>query len=296
MRLFFVLILFLISLSKGNDIGSLNSVQWTSTGIEAVDVGVGAEGDMYVIGTDDLIYQYEFKTNSYISVDGDFELLKPTRIDVDENGTPYVIANCGKVYYLDFFNHWVELDGCASDIGVGRGSDVWKIGCDEKSQGGFGIWKLICEEHQEEPSTYCEREQIRFRKLTYLFSNLKQNHKNTAKHCFWYRIEGEGTRIDVSPDGLPYIIGPGNVVMKYEDPNWLGIFGNYAVDLTVSNEGLLFIVDLNGNIHRVITEELGTWEQVNGNAIAISAGPYSQPLMIGKQDNIVYTSSKFTYN
>ena len=75
--------------------------------------------------------------------------------------------------------------------------------------------------------------------------------------------------------------------MKYESPSWTGIYGQAALDLAISNEGVLFIVGVDG-----IVEEMGTWIQLKGiNAMNIAVGPYSQPIISRFMDGRVFTST-----
>jgi len=261
-------------------------VSFTSTGFGGHDVGVGSEGDIYVVGLDGRLYQYNFLTNFYTFVEGDYELTLITRVDVDDDGTPYVIANCGQIFYLNCYNHWIQLPGCGTDIGVGRGFDVWKIGCDARV-GGFGIWKLFC---KSKCKCNCGRQCIRFRVLRYTAKLA-----GDVRKCYWYRIDGSGLRIDVHPDGNPYVINSDNTIFRYNGIDWNAITGFRARDLTLSNEGLLLAAGIDARIGRVLNESTGSWLILSGAALEISAGPYSQPTVVSTDKN-VYTSTKLGFN
>lgn len=266
-------------------------VPWAYTGIEARDISIGTEGDMYVIGTDDKVYYYDYVKEMYIPVITPTELIMPTAIAVDDKGTPYVIANCGQMFFLSERNDWVRLPGCATDIAIGRGFEIWKIGCESFPKGGYAISKLLCDKQDlRNVNQY-----FRYKSYDYLFQikgTIPYLKDKVEDICYWNNIEGEGIRIDVSPEGYPYVIAPGGMVMKYEDNNWVGIYNQLAQDLSVSNDGVLFIVEQSGLIYRSISEELGSWQQLSGKASNIASGPYSEPVITSSIYGHVEVASK----
>ena len=80
--------------------------------------------------------------------------------------------------------------------------------------------------------------------------------------------------------------------MKFENPNWTGIYGQAALDLAISNEGIIFTAGVNGNIMRSVVEEMGTWIKIDGtSAMAITAGPFSQPVVASFFEGKVMTTT-----
>ncbi len=260
-------------------------VSFFNTGFQGHDVGTGPEGDVYVVGVDGKLYFYNFLANMFVLV-GNNEIPAIARVDVDADGTPYVICTCGQIYYLNCSNHWVQLPGCGTDIGVGRGGEVWKIGCDERA-GGYGIWKLHC---QCKCKCNSERSCTRFRPM-YNISRLEHEEKK----CFWYRIEGGATRVDVHPDGNPWVVTNDGVVYGYDGVNWKRINGVLGRDITVSNEGMTLVAGLDASIYALQNASTSTWVSLSGYALEISAGPFSQPWTLGR-DNNISTAAKFDYN
>lgn len=261
-------------------------VNWTNINQSAIDIGVGAEGDVYVVGLDGYLYVYNFLANTFSHVLGDFEMNSITRVDVDSDGTPYVISGCLGIYYLNCNNIWTLLPGCGTDIAVGRGDEVWKTGCDARA-GGYGIWKLFC---TCKSKCNCDRTCLRFRPMKYNSNTTGQKRK-----CFWYRIEGGAARLDVAPDGYPYVATEQGYIFRYDGVKFHAITGVLARDLTVSNEGLLFAVGVDNTINKVICEDKGIWATLSGSAYEISAGPYSQPFIVSNANN-VYTSTRVFSN
>ena len=286
---------------------------WFDTGIDAIDLSISSEGDLFIIATDNRIYQYDHLSNTYSLLHADNEVTQPKRIAVDSQGTPFVLSNSGEIYYLSFHNHWIKLPGCASDISIGRNGDIWKLGCHQLQNGGYAISKLSCDDKISfiSPVINLEREYVRFRRswgdaetfdafanYDVLPNEFQYKDDIMKEQCHWVDIEGEGMRIAVGINGEPYIIAPGGIVMKYETPSWNGIYGQAALDLDVSNEGVLFTVGVDGTVMRCVVEEMGTWIQLDGiNAMNIAVGPYSQPVISRFLDGRVLTSTNvLTYN
>lgn len=265
---------------------------WSSTNFQALDIGVGADGDAIAVGIDGKVYSYNFIANSWSLVDGDYEMMNITRLDVDDQGTPYLVGSVGGISYLSCYNNWVQLPGCAVDIGVGRGSEIWRIGCDAKgaNRQEFGVWKLFCECGCK---CGCERSCIRFRPSKYI-----NNPNGDKRKCYWNKIEGAGVKIDVHPNGNPYIINNAGRIFKYDSEsfNFTPVNGLLAKDITLSNDGLLYAVGKSDNrIYRAVDEDAGTWQALQGCANEVSAGPYSQPWIVACDSNIV-TTSKLNFN
>ena len=115
---------------------------WQDTQILANDISIGPQGDVYVAAVDGHLYQYDIIKNKYTKIKGDFDLGSISKVSVSNDGTPYVITASGSTYYLNLANKWIRLPGCASDIAVGNGGEVYKIGCDIRTNG-YGIFRLF---------------------------------------------------------------------------------------------------------------------------------------------------------
>ena len=110
---------------------------WERLSGTAQDIGVGANGAVWIIGTNPKDGGYgifEWRGTDWQSIDG-----AAVRIDVDPAGTPWVVNSSSKIYQR-VNNRWVQLPGEAQDIGVGANGTVWIIGTNPKD-GGYGIFK-----------------------------------------------------------------------------------------------------------------------------------------------------------
>jgi len=232
--------------------------------------------------------------NTWGVIDGDYEMINIVRADIDDQGTIFLMGTAGNTYYLSCYNSWHQLSGCGKDVGIGRGSSIWKIGCDIKgnSNDDFGIWKLFCRT-KPDCGFNSTRKCMRFRHSKYT-----NNPSGDKRECYWTKIEGSGKRIDVHPNGNPYITTSSGKIFKYESEsfNFKEITGVLAKDVTLSNNGLLFAVGLTDNrIYRCLNEDTGDWQILQGCAKEISSGPYSQPWIVSCEGKIL-TTSKLLFN
>ena len=252
---YMIIILLLLFISSTYQViqGPVCEITWKNTNIKGVDIGIGQEGSVYVIGIDNRIYHYDQMSASYEVVKGYRELMNPTTIKVSPKGITYVIANCGTIYYYQDEEHdWIPLENiCARELDIGIDNSLWIITCENK------IAKVIC----------------------------------NSSHCNEVVIDGHGKNIALSPEGEIYITTIEKDIMKLKENMWVTIDNMKANDLAVSNEGVLFVISSDNNIlYRVISEELGTWQEINAVAKRVSVGPYSLPGIVSYISGLIKVS------
>lgn len=116
---------------------ALLSVAWRQTDGLARDIGVGANGAVWVIGTNPVpggFGIYRWNGQNWDSVPGG-----AVRIAVDRQGAPWVV-NSSNVIYRWAGGGWQQLPGAAYDVGVGANNVAWVIGTNP-TPGGFGIYR-----------------------------------------------------------------------------------------------------------------------------------------------------------
>jgi hypothetical protein len=104
----------------------------------AKDVGVGADGSVYIIGTNAVsggFGIYRWNGTNWTRLDGG-----ATRIAVGPDGSPWVVNSAGKIFRRAG-GGWQVLPGLARDIGVSADGLVWIIGTNAVA-GGFGVYYL----------------------------------------------------------------------------------------------------------------------------------------------------------
>jgi hypothetical protein len=259
---------------------TLNNPIWFNTGKSAVDIGVGSQGILYIAGTDKNLYLYDQPKNAYTQVD---DIIGVVRVDTSYDGTPYVVTMTGETFYQTCGGSWIRLPGCASDIGVGRGGDVFKTGCDTKSSG-FAIYKLFCKCKCKCCAKGCKR--------------YKHNRSaDVEKKCEWFRFVGSGVRIDVTPHGLPIVVHQDGNVAAFNGNDWYYIGGLSALDVSVSNQGILYAVGKDNNLYRLTDESQYTFTRIPSisNVTNVTVGPLGLPY-VTTMSGFVLTSSKTNFN
>jgi hypothetical protein len=258
-------------------------INWNTYETNVSDVGIGAEGHMFLIKSDGKIYflSSKGKGTSLIDVTPMGYKTPLYKVAVDSFGTPFVIDVEGNILYLNTKNKWKRLPGCAKDIGVGINRNVWKIGCDER-EGGYGVWKLIC--------TSCKlRNQYLKPSYAHIHSQKSFDYVDSLNkeiNCNWHRVEGAGKKIAVDSEGNPWVVRNNNEIYAYDTNNWRLIPGFLAQQISISNEGVLFAIGKNFSIGRLVCFKLGTWQILSGSASDISVGAYSIPFIIDTNSNL----------
>lgn len=240
-------------------------IKMSELNFSANDISVGPDGTLMTIGLDGKAYKYNSRENTFDLVGSDNEVPKFNRIVIDDEGTPYVVSECGgQAFYLDCANNWIALPGCVRDIGAGKNGEIWAIGCDERV-GGYGVWRLFC----DIDCSYglgiknCSRLSNAYNKIT-------------KKNCHWYRIEGAGVRIDVDTRGNPWVVADNNLVYHYDGVNWRSLPGFKAFDISISTEGVVFAAGIDKkSTGRLVNTELGTWQILAAPSKHIAVGPFS---------------------
>jgi len=177
------------------------------------DVSVGADGSIYVIGTDVVS-----PTGGYgiYKVVGNklnkLPLCAGTRIAVGPDGRPWVVNKSNLVYrFRDSTSAWEQLPGTATDIGIGADGSTFIVGTDNVSpSGGKSI------------------------------SKWNGSNWDTMPEC-------AGIHIAVDPAGIPYVTNLSNIVYKYDGTHlWNPINGVSATDIGIGADGSLFVTGTTG--------------------------------------------------
>jgi hypothetical protein len=143
----------------------------------ANDIGVGADGSVWVIGTDERVGGhsiFKWLGTEWDMIDGAAE-----RIDVGPDGTVWVVNSYGNIYKRPPGGVWQRLPGLAYDIGVGANGSVYVIGTLPRGDGtDYSI-------HKWNGST-------------------------------WDGVDGGAVEISVGPDGTPWVVNSkGNIYRRY---------------------------------------------------------------------------------
>jgi hypothetical protein len=294
---------FLSSNSPSNDIHSTNvntpsydciNINWYPTNKQASDISVSSQGDVYVSGLDGLFYYYNFLSNTWSKLLSEESQLKNIiKVSVSYDNTPFVLTSSGDTYYNTCDGNWIKLAGCATDIAVGRGGEVFKLGCD-LSGNGFSLYKLFCDKENEgnENMFYKKTQKCKNNYINRI-NNIYNTNSNKVienRKCYWFKLNGSGVKIAVNLKGNPVLIDISGNILLYNNDEWLMVAkGVNARDISISNEGEIYYTNNEHSIYKITR----LWESVKlcGKARGIGIGPFNQAFIIGKDYN-VYTSSK----
>lgn len=274
-------------------VGKCQPMKWTSTKLQAIDISVSPQGDLYGVGANRQLYQYNFLTNTWgaVTTDAD-DIINITRVSVSYDGTPFIITASGETYYNNCNRDWVRLSGCAIDLAIGRGGDIFKIGCDQKADG-FSVYKLICRDEEGEKQVHLNTETCNRSKQVWKCHGC--NKKKEKHNCSWFKLSGAGVRIAVNSNGSPIVIKLNGDIISYDNDDWVGIgSGVNARDIDVSNEGEVYYIDDKNQIFKVGRQNIIP-KQVCGSGKGITVGAFGHPFIIGN-DFSVLSSAKHCYN
>lgn len=104
----------------------------------AMDIGVGANGQMWVIGTNTEgggYGIYRWTGRKYNKIAG-----SATRVSVDKDGNAWVVNKHRQIYYYNG-SRWLRQPGAAYDIGCGAEGTHWVVGTNALARGGYGIYR-----------------------------------------------------------------------------------------------------------------------------------------------------------
>ena len=110
-------------------------VSWSKLPGAAVDIGVGANGAAFVIGSDsNSVWKWNTRKRNWDKFPGGL-----SRISVGPKGNPRGVNKSQQIWRYDG-RKWVRMPGAAYDIGVGANGKAWVIGTN-KEGGGYGIYR-----------------------------------------------------------------------------------------------------------------------------------------------------------
>ena len=216
------------------------SMDWTLVDGNAIDIGAGADGSVWCIGTDMRVYRY---TGSDWE---DMDFGNALRIDAAPDGSAWVVRNDGQVWHLlrgDQIPVWqlpVAVAADAMDIGIGADGTVWFTSPEGK---------------------------------------IYRYYKNDAEEG-WEDMFGTAQRIDVDNDGVARVVQENGAIWHYNGSpgSWTQSWES-ATDIGIGADGTIWITHTNGSIYRWNTTESG-WQKSNGTAAQISAGQNGIPWVV----------------
>ncbi len=204
------------------------------SGKKAKDIGIGANGTVWIVGTSPVYGGYaifRWMKNRFVRVDGG-----AVRLDVGPRGTPWVVNKMHDIYRWGN-KHWERVPGKAVDIGVGANGSVFVLGT-RRVPGGYEIYK---------------------------WNNKKRN---------WDRIPGGAVRIDVDDTGSPWVVNDAGGIYKWTGNRWQMLPGRGTdIAVGGGSQWVIGTDSVHGG-HGIYkwNSKKQNWDRIPGGAMAISTG------------------------
>lgn len=213
----------------------------------AKDIGVGADGTVWVVGASEYGYDYglySWDGRRWYQRNG-----SAVRVDVDPQGRPWIINDYNEIWMLDR-GRWERIRGAATDIGIGADGSVWSLGVTER-RGGYEIFRLGSRGWMK-----VEGSAIRI-DVDPLGVPWVINHDDQIfrlENGSWRRIPGLAKDIGIGADGTVWVIGSderagGYGIYQYNGSGWDKVDGS-GRQISVGPFGAPWVVNSAGDIYR----------------------------------------------
>ncbi len=223
---------------------------WQQLSGGARDISIGADGSVFIIGTD---YNYnnggarifKWANNDWTPIGG-----YAIAIAVAPNGVPWVVNSFGSIFRRDG-NVWTQVPGGAKDIGIGADGSIFIIGTDYNyNNGGARIFKWANND--------------------------------------WTPIGGYAIAIAVAPNGVPWMVNSFGSICRRDGNVWTQLFGG-AKDIGIGADGKVYIIGtdtLNGG-YGTFTWTGNSWNKFSGAGIKIAGDLNGKPWLINSY-NVIF--------
>jgi len=223
---------------------------------KALDVGVGADGSVYVVGDDSVamggygIYKVDSCGCRHRLPD-----VGAIRVAVSPQGIPWVVTQSNLIFRYNATNKaWDQMPGTATDVGIGADGSVFIIGTEFATVTG---------------------------------GNIIEKWNGTG----WDKmVDCAGIHIAVDPHGTPWVVNESNIVFQYGGTYlWNPITGIDGNDIGIGADGSVYVTGkdsasatYNPPVYKL--QGGSTWSQVPGiSGTSISVDPKGRPWYIDKQ-------------
>ncbi|HXI56220.1 MAG TPA: peptidoglycan-binding protein [Polyangia bacterium] len=262
--------------------------RWKQLNGLALDIGVGMDGSVWVIGLDNSIWKWDGADGFILESAGG----RARRIAVGPDGVPWVIATDGTIWQRSsnnpFTGFWQLLpgNGCAIDIGVGidplcgsqpcinaKPAAAWVIGCGGVPDG--SIFK---------------------------FNGTRWVHENA---------NGLAVTISVGEQGIPWVTNSAGHIFRYStstvNGSWSQLPGDaVGHDIGIGAGGYAWSLGQNfrnnpSGFPTMVWDEqpggdgsppanaIAQWQGFPGLAVQVAAGPQAEPWVVNGQHQIFKT-------
>lgn len=226
---------------NSNLLGISKDPHWQRLPGDASDIGVGADGSVWAIGTDERSGGYgiyKWLGSRWQRVDGG-----ALRIDVDPEGTPWIVNNSHSIYRRQG-NEWLRVGGNARDIGIGADGSVWVTSGGGTYRYDKGSWVGV--------RGSGVRIDVDPDGVPWVIDHTNDIHQLIAGH--WVRRPGIGRDIGIGGDGSVWTVGTSRDDGSHRIYRWNGTAWNRvpgsARQISVGPDGYPWAANSGGDVYR----------------------------------------------
>lgn len=235
---FFFSPLFISMLYAGSNTSNTTEIEWTKIRGVAQDISIGANGEVFVAGDDNVVWRWRREGSGWSRRSGIIQ-----RIAVDPKGSHWGITAEGRIYRMSGL-WWRQLDERAQDIAIGADGTVIKINLDNtlsRWDKFSGRWRLI--------SGNGQRITVDPKGNPWVIQTDGVLARYDGRE--WQTLPGHANDIAVGPDGSVYAIDE-NGVSRWDEENTLWIKQldtEGGIAIAVGPGGNVWYVTANGSIY-----------------------------------------------
>jgi hypothetical protein len=213
----------------------LKANKWVRIAGAAMDVGSGAGGRTWVIGSNKEgsgfgIYRWD--VGKWSKING-----SAVRIDVDPAGNAWVVNNKHEIYNHDG-KTWHRVPGGANDIGVGANGKVWVIGTNNEG-GGYGIYRWDIGNWTKINGS-AVRIDVDPAGNAWVVNKKNEIFSYTGKN--WKKMPGLAKDVGIGGDGTVVVIGTDDSPYVWAGNTWKKMVGK-AREVSVDRAGNPWVVN-----------------------------------------------------
>ena len=227
--------------APNNLLGLATQPQWQRLPGSASDIGVGADGSVWAIGTDERsggFGIYHWLGSGWQRVDGG-----ALRIDVNPEGIPWIVNDSHSIYRWQD-GAWLRTGGNARDIGIGADGSVWVTSGGGTYRYDEGDWLGVRGSGVRidvDPSG-----------IPWVVDHTNDIHQLIAGR--WVRRSGKARDIGVGGDGSVWVVGTSDddgshPIYRWSGVDWIRVPGS-SRQISVGPDGYPWTANSNGNIYR----------------------------------------------
>jgi Tectonin domain len=225
---------------------SAATVNWTLLPGRASDIGVGASGAVWAIGTNPVPGGYgihQYVNGQWVAIAGG-----AVRVAVGPDGWPWIVNSDGRIFRRSG-SSWVLLPGSARDIAVGGDGNAYIIGT-TPVPGGYRIYRYV--------ETFGS----------------------------WVEVGGGAVRIAAGTEGRPWVVNSDGRVFRMDGGSWTALPGTARdVGAGGGRVWIVGTNPVPGGYGIRVFDGVD-WDPVPGGGVAISAGRDGDPWLVNSYGEI----------